>query len=237
MAIDPVFAGFVFLHSFTVFVTLVRFGLRIKTKRTWWDDFWALMAVFGTILIICNYCILGTYDRSIFSASAQSYFTWSSYMLSPTTLWMARTSILMTIVYILPNGMNRLITQISAIVFLLFWVAHLLAITFMCGVPVPSNLVCEIPRKTTAISLTFELISTAWLMAWPGYLLYRLKPSVALRNFIITCVVTGAALTALDIGHAYNLTRAEKTGAIAHYKALNTTGNLHVRRLRGHLIG
>lgn len=75
---------------------------------------------------------------------------------------------------------------------------------------------------------TVNLISTVWLICWPIYLLVRMKLANKDRNLIIACFASGVSLIAFDIAHTINLINAEGEGTIAHYVALNTSGNLQV---------
>ncbi|TFK16945.1 hypothetical protein FA15DRAFT_374536 [Coprinopsis marcescibilis] len=228
MAIDPIFAAFIALHYVSMLITVIRLGYRVKRRQLWWDDLWALLAIVGTVFIIMLYTTLGLRKLNTFPAQMQSFFTWMSYLSSPTAMWSARLSILLTIIKVLPFGTNRNVARASFIVMFFLWVGVLLSKVFMCGVPVPTNLVCDVPRKTTALTLTLNIVSVVWLVALPAFRLYRVKSALAYRNFMVACVTAGLCLIAVDVAHAVNLINAEAPGRVANYQALNISGNLQV---------
>ncbi|EAU91009.2 hypothetical protein CC1G_02396 [Coprinopsis cinerea okayama7 len=183
----------------------------------------------GEGLIISNYFLLGLRPIDTYPERARSYFTYSAYLWTPITMWLARISILTAMIRLVPAGRNQLITKISTVVFWLMITTIVFTRITMCGVPLPQFLACHPqPDYEVGLSLAFGLIGTAWLVGWPLYLLSRMKLAAFEKKIIQACFASGVSLIALDIAHATALLMVRASAYKKHYEALNTTGNLIV---------
>ncbi|KAG2016511.1 hypothetical protein CC2G_009675 [Coprinopsis cinerea AmutBmut pab1-1] len=222
-------AIFISLHFLGIATTCLRLFHRIQRRQLWWDDFCAFISMLGEGLIISNYFLLGLRPIDTYPERARSYFTYSAYLWTPITMWLARISILTAMIRLVPAGRNQLITKISTVVFWLMITTIVFTRITMCGVPLPQFLACHPqPDYEVGLSLAFGLIGTAWLVGWPLYLLSRMKLAAFEKKIIQACFASGVSLIALDIAHATALLMVRASAYKKHYEALNTTGNLIV---------
>ncbi|KAH6906474.1 hypothetical protein BKA70DRAFT_1105713 [Coprinopsis sp. MPI-PUGE-AT-0042] len=220
------------LHAIPILATCARLWHRKRRRQIWWDDFWVAMAL-GMLLWLVGQTIGMSYLSNEWLGRhplTQSWLTWLAYLTNPTTIWLARFSIIVGVIRLVPQGRNRAITKVSFFVFVLMWMAIVVGTVTMCGKP--SRLPrCHYSRRANAIYLTSNLISTTWLLTWPVYLLFRMKLKRHERKPILACFLGAVSLFAVDTGHAVNLVKQEKdiaTGVPPNWKSAVVTGNLQI---------
>jgi len=221
------FSGWISALFIALAVTAARFGWRAKARALAWDDVPMALSFFFTAIAATNYITVITVDMSKRTALATSYLTWTSYLASPIAVWTCRIALASHLARLLPRGSwLRKGAAVGVGVLSCMCLALVLAIVFMCGTPVPENLVCDIPWRTTTTTLIFNCVAMAWLSGWCALTLVATKPAAAFRRWLIGAIATAGASLAFDAGHAAGLYRAEMVGRVANYKALNATGNM-----------
>ncbi|KAF8154166.1 hypothetical protein B0H34DRAFT_800049 [Crassisporium funariophilum] len=192
----------VIVHSLAFLSTVFRLGHRIRSRRFWWDDFWALIALLSDILLWVIFMALPMPTIRQRSTSLQ-ILSWLGTIISYSTgLWAARISVGVTIVRLLCKGSFRKLAKWVCLVFGVIWLTRVLQKAFSCGTQwsqIRSQ--CGVPMSTGYLELCTDLVGDAWLVLAPAYMLWHMKITRRHRYLITTIFGCGLFTTCASVAH------------------------------------
>ncbi|KDR74213.1 hypothetical protein GALMADRAFT_99217 [Galerina marginata CBS 339.88] len=125
------------VHFLSLSSTVVRIGHRLRTSRSWWDDYvvvlpWSL----DVIYVISMWAKYKNHDISWYIPDPPGfvYSAWFECFLYFTEIWFSRISLALSVARIfLPGHRYRIWTFIFAAILFLLYLASLLITTFACS--------------------------------------------------------------------------------------------------------
>ncbi|TFK22095.1 hypothetical protein FA15DRAFT_622997 [Coprinopsis marcescibilis] len=201
--------GYIGGYAVAILTTFIRLGHRLVRRQLWWDDLWAFVALLFTFCSIVVYLFLNIpenpavqyADNMVFS----SFLVWSSFFFHPAIIWSSRLSIQVTVIRLLPPGLNRTISKYAFSSLIAMWISVSIARVFYNGTIVPA-----IPQQPyspipSVVSLAFDVVGTGWLIGWPAYILVRMKLRRPHRRLLLVCFSSGVLLGVTNILHGADL--------------------------------
>ncbi|TFK38023.1 hypothetical protein BDQ12DRAFT_631795 [Crucibulum laeve] len=191
MAIPAIIVTF---HSLAIISTVFRLAYRYHTRRLWWDDWWAFIAVTSTIALMTVYLAL-PWTKIIFGPiSVYKRTVWTTLVLVTTALWSARLSVSVTIVRLLsPASLVRRTAVGVSYCFVAFWVASITLKLFLCDEVTVSQWTC--PRSTAYLELTTDISADLWLVLSPVYIMVHMKLPRQHKRLIMAIFACGLLVT------------------------------------------
>ncbi|THH14231.1 hypothetical protein EW146_g6073 [Bondarzewia mesenterica] len=190
--------------------TTFRLGYRVKTKRFWWDDGFALVALMLTIVNLVALWIRSDVKHRSHSARTVAY--WLLTLGFTCILWSCRMSMILTIIRITPRiTIQRRFAVCSAYLFALIWIALLIQKTYICGHDLSwyhlAKPQCHLGTAVGITELTTDIVSDIILIALPFHLLWDLSTSrtryrllMAIFSASILTTVTAVSLIVCSLG-------------------------------------
>ncbi|KAF9554771.1 hypothetical protein CPC08DRAFT_696300, partial [Agrocybe pediades] len=196
-------------HSIAIPTTLIRLAHRFHSRKLWWDDFWAAVALASEIILFVVYVTTvygkdaGWISRS--NNTLQQASRWLTLIFYSLTLWSARLTVAITIVRILPVGPVRRIAKGSSILFGAFAMTMIFQKLIACTQGKGSVSNCTTVSKYTLYTGIMELISDViadlWLLLAPAYILFQMKLQPSKRNLILAIFLCGIFTSLASIAH------------------------------------
>lgn len=213
--------GFLTGYSLATLSTLVRLGHRLHRGQAWWDDLWAFVALFFLVFSVTLSIVLNIPDHvdTLYPKPAASFMLWITFQLQPAVIWSSRLSIQATIIRFLSPGPHRTISRVAFVALIAMWIVAAITKVFYCGNPVPQIPQCIYKKMPSIVALVLDVLSTAWLVGWPTYILFRMKLPRSGRRLIVACFVASLLLGAVDIYHASNI-------IVGAFGRINVSGHL-----------
>ncbi|KAH6915158.1 hypothetical protein BKA70DRAFT_1258164 [Coprinopsis sp. MPI-PUGE-AT-0042] len=213
--------GFLTGYSLATVTTLVRLCHRLRRGQAWWDDLWAFIALFFLVFSVTVNILLNvpSHVETLYPKPAASFMLWISFELQPAVIWSTRLSIQATVIRFLSPGPHRTISRVAFVALIAMWIVAAITKVFYCGIPVPQIPQCMYKDMPSIVALVLDVLSTAWLVGWPTYILLRMKLPRSGRRLIVACFVASLLLGAMDIYHATNII----LGAVSR---INVSGHL-----------
>ncbi|TFK36604.1 hypothetical protein BDQ12DRAFT_654354 [Crucibulum laeve] len=208
-------------HSLAILSTVFRLAHRYRTRRLWWDDWWAFIAVISTIALMIVYLAL-PWAKIIFGPiSVYNRTLWTTLILFTTALWSARLSVAVTIVRLLPPAtlVRRIAVGVSCC-FVVFWAALLVQKIFLCGTVTVTHWVCPIPRSTGYLELATDITADLWLVLSPVYMLVHMRLPRRHKRLIMAIFTCGLFVTISSVVHDYFIVTSNQAwiGITGHFE-------------------
>ncbi|KAI0030145.1 hypothetical protein K488DRAFT_88038 [Vararia minispora EC-137] len=189
----------------TSMTTLVRLGIRVRIRKLWWDDAWALLALVFMLLYITGIFIYANDYPTRFSAITRiaGYYLCAQDYLA--VVWASRQSILYTVLRL---TFGRLRTTLFYVfwVFLGTWAILFAQIWWVCEMnPSWKSLVhaqCPLGRHVAIPQVAADVVGDAILVVSPLYLLSSVM-NKALKIRVAAIFLTTTMSTAISLYHAY----------------------------------
>ncbi|KDR78337.1 hypothetical protein GALMADRAFT_224707 [Galerina marginata CBS 339.88] len=190
-------------HPIALITTVLRLAHRYRTRRLWWDDFWALIALLADTMVWVIFMAIpmdGLEKKALSIQLLSEFGTLFSYT---TALWAARTSVAVTIVRLLNPGVFRTAAKAATTVFTLFWLTLMVQKIFICGTRWSEVPTCTIPRATGYLELATDITGDLWLFLSPAYMLWHMKLPRRHHRLILTIFGCSLFTSASCVAHIY----------------------------------
>ncbi|KAH6885567.1 hypothetical protein BKA70DRAFT_1466021 [Coprinopsis sp. MPI-PUGE-AT-0042] len=202
--VEPI-GGYSVGYGIAILSTIARLHHRKRRQQLWWDDVWAALALLTALHLLTFDVVKWSLDFEGFSIRAQSFFWWAAFCAQSTAIWSSRLSIQTTIVYFLPPGRNRTISKGAAGVLFIAYLGGMLSKLFWNGIPIPIIPKPPYSKVPTIINLALGIVSTVWLVAWPAFILMKMKLRRSVRRVLMIAFGSAVLLLASEIFHGVNL--------------------------------
>ncbi|KIK54186.1 hypothetical protein GYMLUDRAFT_177833, partial [Collybiopsis luxurians FD-317 M1] len=191
--------------TIAIIVTFTRLGIRIRSRKLGWDDFWAAASVIGAALLMTGVLIILDPQPWMTQATlvAGYYITSEGFYI---IVWTSRLSILFTIIRISPISMRKVLYTVAG-AFGLMWIFLGMQEIVICErepgwkAAVPTQ--CHLGKQVAIAQLTTDLIADLSLLIVPVHLFWSsLMPAgqrMRLNLVFSTCFLT----TIVSLVHAY----------------------------------
>ncbi|KAH6897893.1 hypothetical protein BKA70DRAFT_1198551 [Coprinopsis sp. MPI-PUGE-AT-0042] len=190
-------------YSLVFLATVLRFVHRLRRRQLWWDDFWALVAlIFMAFTALVCLIFTGISRERADPMMSAALISWTLAMAQPVAVWASRVSIQAMIVYFLPPGRNRTISEWALVGFCAGWLCTTIPRIFYSGVPIRAIPQGPFELVPTIVILIFDIIATLWQVGWPKYLLSRMKLRKPHRRLFMASFSTALLLLAVNIFHS-----------------------------------
>ncbi|CAA7262075.1 unnamed protein product [Cyclocybe aegerita] len=190
-------------HSIAFLTTFFRLWQRSRTRKLWWDDFWAFVALLSDMFVWILFVAIPTRDLFSKPLGIQIFWKFGTILVYTLGLWSARASIAVTIVRLINESLFRTIAKAVVALFVVFWLALSIQKIFICGTRWHEVPDCRLPRATAYIELATDLIGDMWLLCSPIFLLWRMKLPRRHRRLLIAIFSCSIFITFASIAHAY----------------------------------
>ncbi|KAJ3575610.1 hypothetical protein NP233_g996 [Leucocoprinus birnbaumii] len=198
---DALRSSTVLLHCLGNIASVTRLIYRARTRRLWWDDFWAFIAMLSDLMMLATF--FGT--RSVIEHDARMSKTFQTVILFTYTsvLWGARMSMAVTIVRLLPPGRGHCVAKGAAVVFALTWCGLLVEKVYTCQskLDAPGHWSCALPTNTGILELCTDLAADMWLICSPAFLLWGMKLTSRRQIVIFSVFGSDVLLVAASVVH------------------------------------
>ncbi|KAI9460782.1 hypothetical protein HD554DRAFT_2028542, partial [Boletus coccyginus] len=204
-------------HAVAIACTVFRLMYRWYMTRLWWDDGWAAFALpVDVFCLVAASLEVPAKGKNEIPSDTNEITDWMVAMGFPCVLWACRTSILFSIVRVVPP--SRLLRCIAILVgcsFLIMWAALMGQKIEIC---LESQ--CKIAGSVGLSQLITDVISDAALVVLPIYLLRGTGITHRQRIMIYAAFSAALLITAVTILHSVMLFTAHSTGivVIGHVK-------------------
>ncbi|KAF9554779.1 hypothetical protein CPC08DRAFT_766457 [Agrocybe pediades] len=199
-------------HAVAIPSTVLRLLYRSKSKRLWWDDFWAGVALVGEIIMIVIYMV--TLNGNIGKnppppgkrPKTWEVRRWLILVSYAVTLWTARLTVAVTIVRLLQQGRGRRVAKGVSFLFVFFLVGIILQKIAVC-IPKPGGggQWCSTPKvyglSTGITELITDIAADVWLIGAPAYILLRMKMNRSHKRLIVAIFLCGIFTSLASISH------------------------------------
>ncbi|KAJ3504731.1 hypothetical protein NLJ89_g7785 [Agrocybe chaxingu] len=190
-------------HSIAFLTTFLRLWQRSRTRKLWWDDFWAFVALLSDMFVWILYVVIPIQDLLSKPLGIQIFWKFGTILVYTLGLWSARVSIAVTIVRLINESLFRTIAKAVVVLFVVFWLTLSIQKIFICGTRWHEVPDCRLPRVTAYIELATDAIGDMWLLCSPVILLWKMKLSRRHRRLLIAIFSCSIFITFASIAHAY----------------------------------
>ncbi|KAF8999868.1 hypothetical protein BDQ17DRAFT_1246014, partial [Cyathus striatus] len=180
-------------HGLAILSTCFRLYHRFRNRRLWWDDFWALVSMLVTIVVLGAFVALPFRILFTKSKTMVTFGYWLTMLSYTTALWSARMSVAVTIVRLFNEGRARRCAKVMCIIFALAWTALVVQKFSNCGKFTVLSWRCPISHVTAYLELSSkfivsyilyyiyayygiaDIIADIWLLSAPMYMLWKIR--------------------------------------------------------------
>ncbi|KAH6885589.1 hypothetical protein BKA70DRAFT_113722 [Coprinopsis sp. MPI-PUGE-AT-0042] len=214
-------AGISFGYLIAVLSTALRLFLRRKRQQLWWDDFWAVVALFMLLAMVALDIVRFWKELEQHPVRVQSFIVWFSLWAQPTVVWSSRMSTQATIIHFLPEGQNRIISMWALGCLGLCWLISGIVKFFYNGIPIPVVPGPPWGQMPTAVNIGLSLLATVWLIVWPASIVMRMQLRQRAKRTLLVCFGSALPLFALEVFHCVNL-------MVNAYKLIEYSGRIEL---------
>ncbi|EIW82751.1 hypothetical protein CONPUDRAFT_163830 [Coniophora puteana RWD-64-598 SS2] len=201
------------LYAFAL--ALTAFRLWIRRGRYWWEDILALVA--GVFCVLCNVSLWLMYFPDVGGLPPMTQvfvlasvadgrpvinraFQWLAMVTFANAVWLARTSILVSIMRVSTSPRFSLIIHASLVLFVLLWAVEFSSKMWLCG----RNLTyaCQTSLVYEDIIISLDVASTFILVALPLFMLWNVKLARMPKTLILLVFGVGVVNAAASYVHA-----------------------------------
>ncbi|TFK38024.1 hypothetical protein BDQ12DRAFT_579741, partial [Crucibulum laeve] len=208
-------------HSLGIISTVFRLAQRYRTRRLWWDDWWAFIAMTSTIGLMTVYLAL-PWAKIVFGPiSVYNRTVWATLVLYTTALWSARLSVSVAIVRLLsPASLVRRTAIGASYCFAAFWASLIVQKLFLCGAVSVSKPICPVPRSAAYLELAADISADLWLVLSPAYMMVHMKLPRQHKRLIMSIFACGLLVTVTSAVQGYFTLTNNQTwiGIISHFE-------------------
>ncbi|KAJ7093987.1 hypothetical protein B0H15DRAFT_831500 [Mycena belliarum] len=188
--------------------TFLRLAIRIRSKRLWLDDAWAILALLFSYALLINMWMRTDLTNS---RSQRIIAYWIVNITFTCTLWASRMSVIFSIIRIIPHSLTlRRITSYLAVLFGLMWTGLLVKKVHLCAsdrswyhLPQPQ---CHLGRVVGIMELATDSVADLGLAIVPMELLRRAPTIVGSQRMLVLIIFGANLLTAIvSVVHAVYL--------------------------------
>ncbi|KAJ7364586.1 hypothetical protein DFH08DRAFT_839592, partial [Mycena albidolilacea] len=194
------------LLGIAMLTTLFRLRTRIRTRRFWLDDVWAIVALLFSIMLL-----VAMWLRTIPSSSRETliicYWILSFGFIS--TLWASRMSVIFSVVRVIPHDNRsklRKITNCLAAIFAVFWIGLMIQVANVCGANKSwykfAKPQCRLGDGVAAFELTSDVFADVTLAILPIVLTRNSLVPAAQRKMLYVIFAASLLTTIASIVHA-----------------------------------
>lgn len=207
----PVQGVLLLLHCLGISASLARLVYRIRTRRFWWDDFWAFVAVLSDLVFLMAFSI--NVVASNYRASEARKFLILVAVTS--TLWGSRMSIAIAIVRLVPPGHGQRMAKGAAVLFSLIWCGLLTEKLYACQNQSSTSRIfqCLLPIRAGILEICMDIVGDLWLICSPAYLLWNVKLNHRRQILIFSVFASDLFVTVASIIHGVHILQ-QKQAAI-----------------------
>ncbi|KAH7911402.1 hypothetical protein BJ138DRAFT_1150676 [Hygrophoropsis aurantiaca] len=206
------------LESLGISLTVFRLYYRIRIRRFWWEDAWALLGLLCTLAgMVSGWVHVCTISTSIHI----SIMTFWIYTFAFTcVVWSVRMSIILSITrMVYPNNHLRYLSFGVTALFATLFSGLIIQKGYYCGISLDwytsSSLSCHLPRPMAIFELVSDVISDIILVSFPLRLLWRVKLPKRQRRMFLAVFSSSLVMSMVSMFHAttqlrrlYSLTSA-----------------------------
>ncbi|KAJ7291113.1 hypothetical protein C8J57DRAFT_209690 [Mycena rebaudengoi] len=187
--------------------TFYRLIVRIRLKRYWMDDTWAVVALGCSFMLLVDMWIRTDLSQS---RSTRIVAYWLVSLSFTNTLWASRMSIIFSVIRIIPEQSKlRRITHIVAALFALGWIGLLIQKVFVCASDKSwytlAKPQCHLGTGVAVLELITDLFADLALAIIPISLLYNIQIPSIQRRMLIIIFAASLLTTVASIVHAIYL--------------------------------
>jgi len=189
-------------HAVAISSTCFRLLHRIRKRRVWYDDLWAIFALISDILLLVVYLTLPITSYFKYPLVLQQFLRISTLISYTCVLWGSRISVAVTIVRLLNCGSFRRLAKAISIFFVLICTCVMIQKFFICSDRSLKSLVsCPISPATGILELSTDLAGDVWLLLAPGFMLWQMKLPRSSHRLILAIFACGVFNTGASIAH------------------------------------
>ncbi|KAJ7099692.1 hypothetical protein C8R44DRAFT_682799 [Mycena epipterygia] len=188
--------------------TFARLTLRIRARRFWFDDAWAVVALIWSFMLLVDMWIRTDMSQS---KSTRIVAYWLINLSFTSTLWSARMSVIFSVIRIVPSQLKlRKVTAGFAALFGVMWIALLVQKVYRCAsdkswyaLEKPQ---CHLGSGVAAVELFTDFTADLVLAAIPIELLRSIRTIDSSQRKMLLIIFTASLLTTVvSIVHAVYL--------------------------------
>ncbi|KAN0084451.1 hypothetical protein V8E55_007955 [Tylopilus felleus] len=189
-------------HAAAITCTATRLVYRWHTKRFWWEDVWAVIAVMWTVVCLTGFLL---HNTSMSPMSARNQVSdWLGTLSNTMVVWAVRCSIFLSLVRVSnPTGSSRYIALACIASFLIMCVATTAQKIYYCGA-----YHCDVSSPVAILQLTTDVSADAVLVLAPIPFLRDVHLSQNRRILILTTFSSSLFVSAISITQSAFLFRA-----------------------------
>ncbi|KAJ7364581.1 hypothetical protein DFH08DRAFT_839579 [Mycena albidolilacea] len=194
------------LLGIAMLTTLFRLRTRIRTRRFWLDDVWAIVALIFSIMLLVSMWL-----RTIPSSSKHTLIVtyWILSFGFTSTLWASRMSVIFSVVRVIPHDSRsklRKITNCFAAIFAVFWIGLMIQVASVCGLDKSwyklAKPQCHLGDGVAAFELTSDIFADVTLAILPIVLTRNSLVPSAQRKMLYVIFAASLLTTIASIVHA-----------------------------------
>ncbi|KDR80760.1 hypothetical protein GALMADRAFT_44145, partial [Galerina marginata CBS 339.88] len=196
------------LHGVAIALTIFRIWYRTVTKRLWWDDFMAFLAMAGDTVYLSVLWFPYAGSKSILQTHKVLVIRyWLGLMLFLLVIWMTRISLALAIARIFPVGepTRRFaigLALLSSTLCLVTVIESAVICTKEPALNTGPSATCQWPTSLRVLVIAANIFSDALLVATPLYKLWRIRLPRNQRRLILTGFTASALTTSATVGCA-----------------------------------
>ncbi|KAG9311896.1 hypothetical protein JVU11DRAFT_8157 [Chiua virens] len=204
-------------HVTALTSTSFRLWFRHHTRRLWWDDFWAVLALLGDVVcMVTMWTGVAPFDNPYITFEALSTLPqsrrahivsfWLSMLTYTCSIWFARISIVCSVVRIVPPSRCVSITAFGAgAIFVCLWGFMFTSKSAVCGVDTTwyhaTPTACPIPYWVAISEVCTDAFSDIILVALPLRLLWRVKLPSNQKIMLLSVFSTSILVSVVSAVH------------------------------------
>ncbi|KAG2349461.1 hypothetical protein BDR05DRAFT_1055142 [Suillus weaverae] len=190
-------------HGLAFIATMFRLVYRQSRHQLWWDDaLTAAAMITGVISLVSVWLVLGSQTFRE-TDEVRTAARWSMIFCFTASLWLARISIVFSIIRLAPRGDRmRKIAQWAAIIFAGLCVMMLAQKTYFCALTYDQDRIdCVLGRSVAATQFATDAVSDLALVMMPVRLLREIQLPKNQRILILSVFSTGIVVSLASIIH------------------------------------
>ncbi|KAH7923544.1 hypothetical protein BV22DRAFT_574771 [Leucogyrophana mollusca] len=193
------------LEGLAMLLTVFRLSHRLRIRRFWWEDAWALLGLLCTLAVLASGWV---HILTLSTASHVSIVTFWIYTFSFTcVVWSVRMSVLLSITrMIYPNKPLRHLMHGVAALFILLFGGLIIQKAYKCGSSLTwytsTSLSCHLPRPMASYELASDIVSDTILVSLPLRLLWRIKLPRRERKMFLAVFSSSLVMSVVSMFHA-----------------------------------
>lgn len=190
-------------HGLAIIITMFRLAYRRSRHQLWWDDALIAAAIITGAISLASVWLVMAPHTVIETDQVRIAARWSMIFCFTTSLWLARLSIVFSIIRLAPRAdCMRKIAQWAAVIFAALCVMMLVQKTYICAHNFNSERIdCVLGSSVAATQFATDAISDIALVLMPIRLLREIHLPKGQRILIISVFSTSIVVSLASIIH------------------------------------